>query len=899
MGHVNDSSMSSENLIPELGYANFVNETGIIKEIEHLSETFANDFEDPIQYSPDDIGHFDDESIGIPLSPNSNFIDPLVDIDSSAGVPISSSDLVDSFHINDEKIQENCLPYSINENAEDAEENISSSAISCESNPIKSSPKPTKSKKHKKKSKKKKKSSSVSVSPILSSVSKKEEFAHPVSEPVNLPPENDNMPIPKLKIKLTVPDPVASLYAPTIADKVKMGRRGQNGKVSECTLRMLMKQHENAQKRNRKLKSNKNCTSKSQVSDSVKSSDIPNSQSKKSVQISSTEESFSNVENSIPKPDSVCYDGDHNDWFNNQNFETLTDLPANFMDEHSDFYQNNVNAVHSSYVEISQVKSTFENFDDPLVTNRDAEHFRNTKIKGREQRNPTSSADSFQVLDSLDASFINKLPSTSGFVPANTFSSNVYLNIPLQNSTVSTAPDNSHVKNEISKLETVSIHNSSQAWVSETVSSGEECSVQDSNDCFESIEVSTPDLVLKLDELRSECLSPPLKSPEFLTTNGRKDNSINSKTEHVNMTASFLSQNSKRLHVKTNNLSSPIKDFNEITPLYFLPQKTVRSRDRSSSSSRSSHSVDTHYSSSAKSQHSSSLKSRSDHSRSRSRCSSPEPHRIVRYDPKTDTFCDQFGREIRADERQRYLHLKYSHSRSNRSRSRSISHSGSSSSRHRNRSRRRSSRHYRSRSRHQHESRRKHSRSRSRSSGHSYSSRSRNRCRSSSRSSKSYYDRRDEQKEYNKAIEERRVLYVGDIPHGYTTAELRARFSCFGPIEDACIRSKTNRYVEKRYGFVTFKNKSDAYDARENGNKGNLTPKFDLNFGGRRLFCNGNYTDLDAKVAESEGGWYSYQTDYYRQQSAEEDDYAAFLRAEQLRRGITENNRSFKPCAKR
>ncbi|KFM68074.1 hypothetical protein X975_22886, partial [Stegodyphus mimosarum] len=897
MGHVNDSSMGSENLIPEFGYANFVNETGIIKEIEHLSETFANDFEDSIQYSPDDIGNFDDESIGIPLSPNSNFIDPLVDIDSSAGIPISSSDLVDSFHINDnvEELQKNYLPYNINENIGDAEENISSSAISCESNPIKSSPKPSKSKKHKKKKK------SSSVSPILSSVSKKKEFAHPVSEPVNPPPENDNMPIPKLKIKLNVPDPVASLYAPTIADKVKMGRRGQNGKVSECTLRMLMKQHENAQKRNRKLKNNKNYTSKSQVSDNAKSVDIPNSQNKKSVQISSIDKNPSNVENSTSKPDSVYYDDDHNDWFNNQNFETLTDLPpANFMDEHSDFYQNNVNGVHSSCMETSQVKSTFENFDDHLVTNHDAEHFHNTKVKEREQRNSASSADSFQVLGSLDTSFINKLPSTSGFVPANTFSSNVYLNIPLQNSTVSRASGNNHLKNEsVSKFETVSMHNSSQVLVSETVSSIEEYSVQDSNDCFESIEVSTPDLKLNLDELRSECLSPPMKSPEYLNTNGRKVNIINSKTENVNVSAPFFSQTSKRLRVKANNSSSPIKDFNEITPSNFLPQKTVRSRDRSSSSSRSSHSADTHYSSSAKSQHSSSLKSRSDHSRSRSRCSSPEPHRIVRYDPKTDTFCDQFGREIRADERQRYLHLKYSHSRSKRSRSRSISHSGSSSSRHRNNSRRRSSRHHRSRSRHQHESRRKHSRSRSRSSGHSYSSSSRNRYRSSSRSSKSYYDRRDEQKEYNKAIEERRVLYVGDIPHGYTTAELRARFSCFGPIEDACIRSKTNRYVEKRYGFVTFKNKADAYDARENGNKGNLTPKFDLNFGGRRLFCNGNYTDLDAKVAESEGGWYAYQSDYYRQQSAEEDDYAAFLRAEQLRRGITENNRSFKLCAKR
>ena len=40
------------------------------------------------------------------------------------------------------------------------------------------------------------------------------------------------------------------------------------------------------------------------------------------------------------------------------------------------------------------------------------------------------------------------------------------------------------------------------------------------------------------------------------------------------------------------------------------------------------------------------------------------------------------------------------------------------------------------------------------------------------------------EKEHNRQIEERRVIYVGRIPEDTTKAELRRRFEVFGPIVD-------------------------------------------------------------------------------------------------------------------
>ncbi|XP_069610151.1 peroxisome proliferator-activated receptor gamma coactivator-related protein 1 [Ranitomeya imitator] len=198
--------------------------------------------------------------------------------------------------------------------------------------------------------------------------------------------------------------------------------------------------------------------------------------------------------------------------------------------------------------------------------------------------------------------------------------------------------------------------------------------------------------------------------------------------------------------------------------------------------------------------------------------------------------------------------------------SRSGSRSSSSSSRSRSGSpaskRRRTSR-YRSRSR-------RRSRSSSRSSyGTSGSSRSsscssRSCTPSSSRSrsrSRSPYGRRcrgrsrrcESRESYNRrkifhkerAIEERRVVYIGKINSLMTRSELSRRFSVFGEIEECTIHF---REEGDNYGFVTYRCTREAFAAIENGHKLRLPDElpFDLCFGGRRQFCKSNYADLDS-----------------------------------------------------
>nr|XP_033798388.1 peroxisome proliferator-activated receptor gamma coactivator-related protein 1 [Geotrypetes seraphini] len=113
-----------------------------------------------------------------------------------------------------------------------------------------------------------------------------------------------------------------------------------------------------------------------------------------------------------------------------------------------------------------------------------------------------------------------------------------------------------------------------------------------------------------------------------------------------------------------------------------------------------------------------------------------------------------------------------------------------------------------------------------------------------------FYDSRDNyqrQKLYHKerAIEERRVVYVGKIHSRMTRSELMHRFSVFGDIEDCTIHF---RETGDNYGFVTYRYTEEAFTALENGHKlqypGELP--FDLCFGGRRQFCKSNYADLDS-----------------------------------------------------
>ncbi|CAJ1067605.1 peroxisome proliferator-activated receptor gamma coactivator-related protein 1 [Xyrichtys novacula] len=96
-----------------------------------------------------------------------------------------------------------------------------------------------------------------------------------------------------------------------------------------------------------------------------------------------------------------------------------------------------------------------------------------------------------------------------------------------------------------------------------------------------------------------------------------------------------------------------------------------------------------------------------------------------------------------------------------------------------------------------------------------------------------------------KAIEERRVVYVGRIRGTMTQKELKERFSLFGDIEDCTLHFRDHG---DNYGFVTYYSTKDAFTAIENGGKLRKPDElpFDLCFGGRRQFCQTSYADLDS-----------------------------------------------------
>lgn len=64
-------------------------------------------------------------------------------------------------------------------------------------------------------------------------------------------------------------------------------------------------------------------------------------------------------------------------------------------------------------------------------------------------------------------------------------------------------------------------------------------------------------------------------------------------------------------------------------------------------------------------------------------------------------------------------------------------------------------------------------------------------------------------------------------------------------------RQKLKSFIFRdNYGFVTFLNKLDAYEAMEHGNDDPFYPKYDLSFGGRRMFCRTSYSDLGTLINE-------------------------------------------------
>ncbi|XP_017327925.2 peroxisome proliferator-activated receptor gamma coactivator 1-alpha isoform X6 [Ictalurus punctatus] len=101
------------------------------------------------------------------------------------------------------------------------------------------------------------------------------------------------------------------------------------------------------------------------------------------------------------------------------------------------------------------------------------------------------------------------------------------------------------------------------------------------------------------------------------------------------------------------------------------------------------------------------------------------------------------------------------------------------------------------------------------------------------------------EKQRKRAIEERRVLYVGRLRADSTRSELKRRFEVFGEIEECAINLK---YNGDNFGFITYRYTCDAFAALENGHtlRRLNEPEFELCFGGQKQFCKSNYTDLDS-----------------------------------------------------
>ena len=60
--------------------------------------------------------------------------------------------------------------------------------------------------------------------------------------------------------------------------------------------------------------------------------------------------------------------------------------------------------------------------------------------------------------------------------------------------------------------------------------------------------------------------------------------------------------------------------------------------------------------------------------------------------------------------------------------------------------------------------------------------------------------------------------------------------------------------LSDNYGFVTYKNRDEAYCAVEHGNDDPKLPRYDLCFGGRRAFCKVSYSDLGEAIFDNYGG---------------------------------------------
>ncbi|XP_055937062.1 uncharacterized protein LOC129966599 isoform X1 [Argiope bruennichi] len=156
------------------------------------------------------------------------------------------------------------------------------------------------------------------------------------------------------------------------------------------------------------------------------------------------------------------------------------------------------------------------------------------------------------------------------------------------------------------------------------------------------------------------------------------------------------------------------------------------------------------------------------------------------------------------------------------------------------------------------------------------------------------------EKEKRKAMDERCIVYVGNIPHGYSEAQLRKRFQKFGTIKDIQIKSKVRcdfnnldghsvgSQEMKNYGFITFSSNQEAANAIEKGNREHEL-KFQLSFGARRQFVGEEYKDLDGIVAKNENSIYKHNSrSSFRPKNKDDDDFdfRKLLLTEMKARGV-------------
>ncbi|KAK5611386.1 hypothetical protein CRENBAI_017653 [Crenichthys baileyi] len=101
------------------------------------------------------------------------------------------------------------------------------------------------------------------------------------------------------------------------------------------------------------------------------------------------------------------------------------------------------------------------------------------------------------------------------------------------------------------------------------------------------------------------------------------------------------------------------------------------------------------------------------------------------------------------------------------------------------------------------------------------------------------------EKQRQKAIEERRVVYVGRLRSGCSRSELKRRFEVFGEIEECAVNLRDDG---DNFGFIMYRYTCDAFAALENGHtlRRLNEPQFELCFDGQKQLGKSQYTDLDS-----------------------------------------------------